>query len=69
MRNYVSLLAESLGVAEEDRYRTLRRLGDADAVARASAPQWRSHGWREEQARAAAERHLVAPRSPATDNG
>lgn len=54
IRNYISIIAESLGCAAEDRYTKLRQSPDATAIAAASEPQWTSHGWSAEKATNAA---------------
>jgi len=45
IRNYISIVAESLGCGAEDRYTKLRQLRNADEIVAASHEQWSSHGW------------------------
>jgi Fe-S oxidoreductase len=59
VREWMSLLAEALGVHVPDRYTTYWQMGDPDEIVRRSREEWQSWGWTDEQARAAAERHFV----------
>lgn len=54
IRNYISLVAESLGCRAEDRFTRLRQLTTEDEIVEASTQQWTSHGWDAERAHAAA---------------
>ncbi len=51
IRNYISIVAESLGCDTEDRFTKLRNSNDPDAVLDASRAQWQSHGWEPDAAR------------------
>lgn len=62
IRNYISIVAESMRCGAEDRYTTLRQLPSARQVVEGSRPQWSSHGWDERRAAAAAA--FLAPRPP-----
>ena len=54
VRNYISIVAEALGCAAEDRYRRLRQSTSIDEVVAASEPEWTAQGWDEARARRAA---------------
>jgi heterodisulfide reductase subunit D len=70
VRNYISLVAESLGCASEDRYVHLRQAKDAKEAVEVSRPQWTSHGWDEDQANEIAGSYLpVIPEQYRTSNG
>jgi heterodisulfide reductase subunit D len=69
IRNYISIVAESLGCAAEDRHAVLRRLPDADSTVAASRAQWATHGWSEDDARAAVSALRSRQANEATDNG
>ena len=70
VRNYISIVAEALGCAAEDRYRRLRQATSVDEVVAASAPEWLARGWDEERARAAARFFFPDVEAPkATANG
>ena len=55
VRNYISLVAESLGCGADDRYMRLRHANSADEIVNVSEDQWRSHGWTPERAGKVAE--------------
>jgi heterodisulfide reductase subunit D len=65
LRNYISLVCESLGLGEQDNYQNYRRSGDAEAIVQSSRAAWESHGLTEQQARVLAQRHFAAPTYPA----
>jgi hypothetical protein len=50
VRNYISIVAESLGCGTEDRYRTLRQTTSSQDLLSHSERQWKARGWDEEQA-------------------
>lgn len=56
VREWMSLLAEALGVGQEDRFTTYWHLGDPAEIVRRSRAEWQSWGWTEQEALAAAER-------------
>ncbi len=68
VRNYISLVAESLGCSAEDRYRRLRQARTVDELVAASEPEWTAQGWDEAQARAVAEAFFPQA-GQATTNG
>lgn len=59
IREWMSLLAEALGVASEDRFTTYWHLGDPEKIVHESRAEWESWGWTEERALDAARRHFV----------
>jgi len=50
VRHYLSIVAEALGVAEEDRFQRFWRMHDTDAIVNASRPFWSSWGLTEQTA-------------------
>lgn len=54
IRNYISIVAESMGCETEDRYTQLRQSDSPEAMVEASRAQWSSHGWDESRASKAA---------------
>jgi Fe-S oxidoreductase len=58
VRNYISLVAESLGVSERDHYQEFVKSGDNEQVVEASRAMWKSHGLSEWQARELVEKHF-----------
>jgi Fe-S oxidoreductase len=63
VREWMSLLAEALGVGVEDRFTTYWHLGDADEIVERSRAEWQSWGLTEAEAYDVARRHFV-PRYP-----
>jgi Fe-S oxidoreductase len=59
VREWISLVAEALGVGVQDRYTMYWHLGDPKKIIEESRPQWESWGLTEEQALDVAERHFV----------
>jgi Fe-S oxidoreductase len=59
VREWISLLAEALGVPSEDRYTTYWHLGDPRAIVERSRAEWESWGMTEEEALQAARRHFI----------
>ena len=59
VREWISLLAEALGVGYEDRFTTYWHLGDPAEIVRRSRPEWQSWGMTEQQALEAATRVFV----------
>ena len=59
VREWMSLLAEALGVASEDRFSAYWHLADPDLVTALSRPEWESWGLTEDEALAAARRHFT----------
>lgn len=59
VREWMSLLAEALGVAVPDRYTTYWHLGDPEKIVELSRAEWQSWGLTEEEALDAARRHFV----------
>ncbi|HEX2031578.1 MAG TPA: heterodisulfide reductase-related iron-sulfur binding cluster [Actinomycetota bacterium] len=70
IRNYISLVAESLGCGTEDRYRDLRRATSApERLSRAEA-QWKARDWPGERAAEMLGKYFPAvPEEYRTDNG
>lgn len=62
LSSYISLVSESLGTAEPDRYQQYRRNPDVGEVVGAAREAWQSHSLTEEQARQLARRHFVDSR-------
>ncbi|PZR86700.1 MAG: hypothetical protein DLM67_23455 [Candidatus Nephthysia bennettiae] len=62
LRSYISLVSESLGISEIDRYQQYRRSRDVDVTVGAGREAWHSHGLTEEQARALARKHFLKSR-------
>lgn len=70
IRNYISIVAESLGCGAEDRYVKLRQAKDAAGAVEGSREQWSSHGWDEERASKIADSYLpIIPEQYRTANG
>jgi Fe-S oxidoreductase len=59
VREWMSLLAEALGVPVEDRYTTYWHLGDPEEIVERSRAAWESWGMTEVEALDAARRHFV----------
>jgi Fe-S oxidoreductase len=59
VREWMSLLAEALGVGAEDRFTEYWHLGDPEAIVRRARPQWESWGLTEAEAIEAARRSFV----------
>jgi heterodisulfide reductase subunit D len=59
VRNYISVLASALGVANPDRFSEYWRLGDPYKVMEASRPNWSSWGISEEEALRMAHKYFV----------
>lgn len=59
VREWMSLLAEALGVGYEDRFTTYWQLGDPQRIVELSRAEWQSWGMTEQQALEAASRHFV----------
>jgi Fe-S oxidoreductase len=59
VREWMSLLAEALGVGHEDNFTTYWHLGDPVQIVERSRAEWTSWGWTEEEALDAARRHFV----------
>jgi Fe-S oxidoreductase len=59
VREWMSLLAEALGVGVEDRFTAYWHLGDPELIVERARPEWESWGLTEQQALAAARRHFV----------
>jgi Fe-S oxidoreductase len=59
IREWMSLLAEALGVGYEDRFTTYWMLGDPEEIVARSRVEWQSWGMTEEEALDAARRHFV----------
>nr|WP_238351514.1 (Fe-S)-binding protein [Kribbella shirazensis] len=59
IRNYISVLATALGVANPDRFSEYWRLGDPQKVMEASRPNWTSWGITEEDALRLAHKYFV----------
>lgn len=59
IREWMSLLAEALGVAYPDRFTTYWHLGDPQKIVEESRSEWESWGLTEQEAFAAAQRHFV----------
>jgi Fe-S oxidoreductase len=64
VRNYISLVSQSLGISEPDRYQQYRRHRDIDATVADTREAWQSHGLTEQEARDLAQKHFTAPRYP-----
>jgi Fe-S oxidoreductase len=64
VRSYISLLSESLGISEHDRYQEYRRRRDIDATVEAARKSWQSHGLTEQQARGLVRKHFLESRYP-----
>jgi hypothetical protein len=60
VRHYLSIVAEALGVAAEDRFQRFWRIHDTDAIVAVSRPFWSSWGLSEETARWLAVRQFDA---------
>ena len=60
VRHYLSIVADALGVAEEDRFQRFWRLRETEAIVEASRPFWSSWGLAEEAARWLAVRQFDA---------
>ena len=59
IREWISLVAEAMGVGVQDRYTMYWHLGDPEKIAEEARPQWETWGWTEDQAVEAARRHFV----------
>jgi Fe-S oxidoreductase len=59
VREWMSVLAEALGVGAEDRFTAYWHLGDPTAIVREARPEWESWGLTESQALEAAQRTFV----------
>ena len=59
VREWMSLLAEALGVGYEDRFTTYWHLGDPEEIVHRSRAEWQSWGMTEQEALEAATRHFV----------
>jgi Fe-S oxidoreductase len=59
VREWMSVLAEALGVGYADRYTTYWHLGDPREIVERSRPEWQSWGMTEQEALEAATRHFV----------
>lgn len=59
VREWMSLLAEALGVGYSDRYTTYWHLGEPREIVNRARDEWSSWGLTEEEALAAARRHFV----------
>jgi Fe-S oxidoreductase len=59
VREWMSLLAEALGVGVEDKFTTYWHLGNPEEIVEAARPEWSSWGMTEEEALDAARRHFV----------
>jgi hypothetical protein len=67
VRNYISLVAESLGCVrtyETDTLGRLKHLGDARAIVERARANWSSHGLTERQASQIACRYDWSPQAP-----
>jgi len=64
VRNYISLVSQSLGISEPDRYQQYRCRRDIDATVASARAAWQSHGLTEQKARDLAHKHFTAPRYP-----
>jgi Fe-S oxidoreductase len=64
VRNYISLVSQSLGISEHDHYQEYRRRHDIDATVAAAREAWQSHGLTEQQARGLVRKHLATDRYP-----
>ncbi|HVB52942.1 MAG TPA: heterodisulfide reductase-related iron-sulfur binding cluster [Candidatus Acidoferrales bacterium] len=69
IRNYISLVAESLGCGADDRYKRLRNEPELDRAVAGSAERWSGYGWDAKRAEEVIQRHLRPSGSQATDNG
>jgi Fe-S oxidoreductase len=65
VRSYISLVSESLGISEPDRYQEYRRRRDIDATVDTAREAWQSHGLTEQQARGLVRKHFLESRYPA----
>lgn len=63
--NYLSLLADALGVCVPDRFQMLWRLGDPEKVLDRSRPQWESWGIDEQEARGLVRKYFMPKYAPA----
>jgi heterodisulfide reductase subunit D len=71
VRNYISLVAESLGCArnyESDPLGRLKRSGQADSVVESTRAAWTSNGLSEEQAKAIARKYSWSTKAPRTSS-
>jgi len=59
VRNYISIVAETLGCGAEDRYMRLAQASEIGEVVESSRPQWSSHGLSESNAEAIAQTHFA----------
>jgi hypothetical protein len=59
VREWMSLLAEALGVGYEDRFTVYWHLGDPEEIVRRARTEWESWGMTEDEALEAATRHFV----------
>jgi Fe-S oxidoreductase len=59
IREWMSLLAEALGVGAEDRFTTYWHIGHPPTIVERSRPEWESWGMTEAEALDAARRHFV----------
>jgi Fe-S oxidoreductase len=59
VREWISLLAEALGVPVEDRFTRYWHLGDPEEIVERSRAEWQSWGMTEEQALDVSRRHFV----------
>jgi Fe-S oxidoreductase len=50
VRNYVSIVAEALGLAQRDYFQEFKKLSTPEAIAALSRPVWESHGLSEKDA-------------------
>ena len=67
VRNYVSLLADALGIERDypvDALGDYKRLADPDAIVESGRAAWSSHGLNEQQARAIAAGYTWQANSP-----
>ena len=59
VRNYVSIVAEALGLAQRDYFQEFKKLSTPDAIVALSRPIWESHGLSEEDAGGLAAKYFV----------
>lgn len=70
IRNYILVVAESLGCGTEDRYRTLRRSTSPRDRLGLTEERWKAQGWQEERAGAVLAKYFpTVPEEYRTDNG
>jgi hypothetical protein len=71
VRNYISLVADSIGCArnyESDSLGRLKRSGDADTLVESTRAAWTSNGLSEEQAKAIASKYSWSTKAPRTSS-